>query len=130
LIDAWASEGKILAQNIFKDAFNDTAYSFRCEGARAFTNEAHKLILGLIFHIKGVPAIMMVIHPAPKILCNKSQGCRLIFDFILILHSEGAQASRTIFTSFKISFHFCGDRRICCEGEWQVKDDGYAIVKQ
>jgi hypothetical protein len=84
------------------------------------------LIVGLLFHIKGIS----VTHPAPTILCNKSQGHRLIFDSILILHSKGAQASRTIFNSFEISFHFCEDCRIFCEGEWQVKDGGYAIAKQ
>jgi hypothetical protein len=30
----------------------------------------------------------------------------------------------------KISFHFCEDCRIFCEGEYQVKNDGYAINKQ
>jgi hypothetical protein len=30
----------------------------------------------------------------------------------------------------KISFHFCEDRRIFCEGEYQVKNNGYAIDKQ
>jgi hypothetical protein len=31
---------------------------------------------------------------------------------------------------FKISFHFCKDCRIFCEGEWEVKDNGEAIIKQ
>jgi hypothetical protein len=40
------------------------------------------------------------------------------------------QASKLIFNYFEISFHFCEDCRIFCEGEWQVKDNGYSIVKQ
>jgi hypothetical protein len=40
------------------------------------------------------------------------------------------QASKLIVNYFEISFHFCEDCRIFCEGEWQVKDNGYAIVKQ
>ncbi len=97
---------------------------------QTFTNEPHKLIVGLLFHVKGIPAIMMATHPAPTILCNKPLGRRLIVDLILILHSEGAHASLTIVNSFKISFCFCEDCRIFCEGKWQVKDNGYAIVKQ
>ncbi len=30
----------------------------------------------------------------------------------------------------KISLHFCKDFRIFCEGEWEVKDNGDAVVKQ
>ncbi len=30
----------------------------------------------------------------------------------------------------KISLHFCKDFRIFCEGEWEVKDNGNAVVKQ
>jgi hypothetical protein len=40
------------------------------------------------------------------------------------------QASKLIVNYFEISFHFCVDCRIFCEGEWQVKDKCYDIVKQ
>jgi hypothetical protein len=46
--------------------------------------------------------------------------------------SEGARASPTKSNYSKISFHFCKDCRIFCEGEWEwdVKDDGDAVIKQ
>jgi hypothetical protein len=31
---------------------------------------------------------------------------------------------------FKLPLHFLEDCRIFCEGEYQVRDDGYAIIKQ
>jgi hypothetical protein len=40
------------------------------------------------------------------------------------------QASKLIVDYFKIFFHFCEDCRIFHEGEWHVKDNDYAIVKQ
>jgi hypothetical protein len=59
------------------------------------------------------------------------------FAYTNKLNHEGAwaqatsfQASKLIANYFEISFHFCEDCRIFCEGEWQVKDNGYAIVKQ
>jgi hypothetical protein len=57
LIDAWASEGTLLAQNVFEYVFDVTAYSFQSEGAGVFTDEPHKLIVGLLFQVKGVPVI-------------------------------------------------------------------------
>jgi hypothetical protein len=30
----------------------------------------------------------------------------------------------------KISLHFCKDFRIFCEGKWEIKDNGNAIIKQ
>jgi hypothetical protein len=46
--------------------------------------------------------------------------------------SEGARASPTKFNFSEISFHFCKDCRIFREGEWEwdVKDDGDAVIKQ
>jgi hypothetical protein len=43
-----------------------------------------------------------------------------------VSRSEGVQAS-----PIKISFHFCKDCRIFFEGEWEwdVKDDGKAVIK-
>ena len=48
-----------------------------------------------------------------------------------VSHSEGVQASPTKFNYSEISFHFCKDFRIFCEGEWEwdVKDDGDAVIK-
>jgi hypothetical protein len=89
---------------------------------------------------------------APSTICNHS------FKLIDALASEGALFSPYIFenaftyanlnhegawaqaTSFlasklivnysKISLYFQEDCSIFCEGEWEVKDDGNAIVKQ
>ncbi len=58
----------------------------------------------LLFCIKYAPAIVMVPHAN--------------FSLQLIV---------VIFC--KISFHFCEDCRMFCEGEYQVKNDGYAIDK-
>jgi hypothetical protein len=59
------------------------------------------------------------------------------FTYANALNHEGARAQATSFqvsklivNYFKIPFHFCEDCRIFCEGEWQVTDNGYAIVKQ
>ena len=64
------------------------------------------------------------------------------FKFIVASHSEGARfapnfdrpsdldSSKLIVIFLKISFHFCEDYRIFREGEYQVKNDGYAIDKQ
>jgi hypothetical protein len=53
------------------------------------------------------------------------------------LNHEGAwaqatsfQASKLIVNFFEVSLHFCEDCRIFCEEEWQVNNNGYAIVKQ
>ena len=88
-------------------------------------------------------------QPAPTILCNELCGRGLIVDFIpmtlnlllppalngdiapthqLNLHVESK--SKLIVICFKIPLHFLEDCGIFCEGEYQVKDDGYAIVKQ
>ena len=45
---------------------------------------------------------------------GESDGCKLIVNYNPILHSK---ATRNNFDS-KISFHFCNDCRIFCEGEW------------
>jgi len=49
-----------------------------------------------------------------------------------VSRSEGARASSNKFNYFKISFHVCKDCRIFWEGEWEwdVKDDGKAVVKR
>jgi len=49
-----------------------------------------------------------------------------------VLRSEGARASSTKFNYSEISFRFCKDCRIFCEGEWEwdVKDDVKAVVKR
>jgi hypothetical protein len=64
------------------------------------------------------------------------------FKFIVASHSEGAQfspnfdqpsdldSSKLTVIFFEISFHFCEDYRIFHEGEYQIKNDGYAIDKQ
>ncbi len=64
------------------------------------------------------------------------------FKFIVASHSEGARFAPNFdrpsdLDSFKfivifleISSHFCEDYRIFHEGEYQVKNDGYAIDKQ
>jgi hypothetical protein len=69
-------------------------------------------------------------HFAPYIFENA-------FTYANELNHEGAcvqatsfQASKLIVNYFEISFHFCEDCRIFCEGEWQIKDNGYTIVKQ
>jgi hypothetical protein len=69
-------------------------------------------------------------HFAPYIFENA-------FTYANELNNEGVraqatsfQASKLIVNYFETSFHFCEDCRIFCEGEWQVKDNGYAIVKQ
>ena len=46
----------------------------------------------------------------------------------LNLHVESK--SKLIVICFKTPLHFLEDCGIFCEGEYQVKDDGYAIVKQ
>ncbi len=88
-------------------------------------------------------------QPAPTILSNNIRGRGLIVDFIpttlnpllppalngaiapthqLNLYVESK--SKLIVICFKIPLHFLEDCGISCEGEYQVKDDGYAIVKQ
>jgi hypothetical protein len=64
------------------------------------------------------------------------------FKFIVASHSEGARfapnfdrpsdldSSKLIVIFLEISFQFCEDYRIFCEGEYQVKNDSYAIDKQ
>jgi len=50
-----------------------------------------------------------------------------------VSHSVGARASPTTkFNYSEISFHFCKDFRIFHEGEWEwdVKDDGDAVIKR
>ncbi len=49
---------------------------------------------------------------------GEPDGCRLIVDFIPILHFKATRAVQTNLSS-KISFHFCNDCRIFCEGEWE-----------
>jgi hypothetical protein len=59
---------------------------------------------------------------------------RLVVEFKPILIFDGAQAPSSMLTVgcdySKISLHFCKDFRIFCEGEWEVKDNGNAVVKQ
>ena len=75
--------------------------------------------------------------------CVKSRSeVQRHFKFVVASHSEGARfapnfdrpsdldSSKLIVIFLKISFHFCEDYRIFREGEYQVKNDGYAIDKQ
>jgi hypothetical protein len=59
------------------------------------------------------------------------------FTYTNKLNHEGAWAQATSFLASKliviypkISLHFQEDCGIFCEGEWEVKDDGNAVVKQ
>ena len=88
-------------------------------------------------------------QPAPTISCSKLCGRGLIVDFIpttlnpllppalngaiapthqLNLHVESKP--KLIVICFIIPLHFLEDCGIFCEEEYQIKDDGYAIVKQ
>ncbi len=52
----------------------------------------------------------------------------MIVDFILILHFKATRAVQTNLSS-KISFHFCDDCRIFCEGEWEKNIiSGFGLV--
>jgi hypothetical protein len=86
---------------------------------------------------------------ALMISCDEPCGPGLIIEYYLIPHSEGVcnylsdsegaraapnNSHRLIVNSHqlivmcsKISFHFCKGCRIFCEGEYQVKNNGYAI---
>jgi hypothetical protein len=59
---------------------------------------------------------------------------QLVVEFDLIPHSEGAQAPSSVlivgYCSSKISFHFCNNCRIFCEGVKEQIYNGNAIVKQ
>jgi hypothetical protein len=59
---------------------------------------------------------------------------RLVVEFIPILIFDGAKAPSSMLivgcNYSKISLHFCENFRIFREGEWEVKDNGDAIVKQ
>jgi hypothetical protein len=59
---------------------------------------------------------------------------RLVVEFIPILIFDGARAPLSMLivgcNYSKISLHFCKDFRIFCEEEWEVKDNGDAVVKQ
>jgi hypothetical protein len=58
----------------------------------------------------------------------------LVVKFVPILIFDGARAPLSMLIVgceyFEISLHFCKDFRIFREGEWEVKDDGNAVVKQ
>ncbi len=59
---------------------------------------------------------------------------KLGVEFNLILHSEGARAPSFAlivgYRSSKISFHFCNNCRIFCEGVKEQINDGDANIKQ
>ena len=61
---------------------------------------------------------------------NLAVNHSLAFDCNLTI-GHNLAISRNMFIVSKISFHFCKDCRIFCEGEWEwdVKDDGKAVVK-
>ena len=54
--------------------------------------------------------IIVILHSE-----GESDGQKLIVDYIRILHFKITQTN----LDFKISFHFCDDCRILCEGEWE-----------
>jgi hypothetical protein len=75
------------------------------------------------------------IHQAQLPLPTKSNDdFRLVVEFIPIPIFDRAQAPLSMLIVgcdySEISLHFCKDFRIFCEGEWEVKDNGDAIVKQ
>jgi hypothetical protein len=80
----------------------------------------------LLPYVCDNPAIMMATHTNSKL--------QLVVGFTLILHSEGAPTPLSMLivacVYSKTSFYFCKDCRICCEGEWEMKNDGNATVKQ
>ncbi len=67
---------------------------------------------------------------APYIFDNAFTYANKLNHEGLRAQATSRQASKLIVNYFKISFHFCEDCRIFYEGEWQVEDNGYAIVKQ
>ena len=92
-----------------------------------------------------------LIVETPSLLMLRNFKCSAItavmngsfsFKFIVASHSEGARfapnfdrpsdldSSKLIVVFLEISLHFCEDYRIFREGEYQVKNDGYAIDKQ
>jgi hypothetical protein len=114
----------------------------------------------LLFCVKDALAIMMapfanfslqliVETPSLLLLCDFKRPAitavmngSFSFKFIVAFFFEGARfapnfdrpsdldSSKLIVIFLEISFHFCEDYRIFCEGEYQVKNDGYAIDKQ
>ncbi len=69
--------------------------------------------------------------PSPT---KPNDNFRLVVKFIPILIFDGARAPLSMLIGgcnySEISLHFCEDFRIFHEGEWEVKDNGNAIVKQ
>jgi hypothetical protein len=114
----------------------------------------------LLFCVKDTLAIMMapfanfslqLIVETPSLLLLRNFERPVItavmngsfsFKFIVASHSEEARfapnfdrpsdldSSKLIVIFLEISFQFCEDYRIFHEGEYQVKNDGYAIDKQ
>jgi hypothetical protein len=73
-------------------------------------------------------------HQAQLPLPTKpNEDFQLVVKFIPILIFDGARAPSSMLIVghdySKISLHFCIDFRIFREGEWEVKDDGNAVVK-
>jgi hypothetical protein len=66
----------------------------------------------------------------PRFLSNNFW---LVVYLTLVLHSEAARTPLSMLIVgcgySEISFHFCVDCRIFCEGEWEIKNDGNTVVK-
>jgi hypothetical protein len=73
------------------------------------------------------------------LLCNEDNSETMAPSILLFCIKDAPAIMMTPLTNFslqlivvifcKISFHFCEDCRIFCEGEYQVNDNGYAINK-
>ncbi len=66
-------------------------------------------------------------HFAPYIFENACTYTNKLNHEGVRAQATAIQVSKLIVNYFKISFHFCEDCRIFCEGEWQVKNNGYVI---
>jgi len=85
---------------------------------------------------------LLLLHDFERPAITAVMNGSFSFKFIVASHSEGAQfapnfdrpsnldSSKLIVIFLEISFHFCEDYRIFREGEYQVKNDGYAIDEQ
>ena len=85
--------------------------------------------------IVETPSLLLLRVKRPAIMAGINGF--VSFKFIVESISEGARFApnfdrpRKLIVNFlKIPFHFCEDYRIFREGEYQVKNDGYAIDKQ
>jgi hypothetical protein len=113
----------------------------------AITTSTHAQTL-LLLSVQDDPAITMATHAKYSLqliveslflLCNKDNSETMAPSILLFCVKDAPAIMMAPLTNFslqlivvffcKISFHFCEDCRIFHEGEYQVKDDGYAIDK-